>query len=90
MGLKPLVNNLFLRHKRAGYKRLILQDRQDGREKSQSKALHSGKSCAKMRIFSAIFCRILQTVVFFLQFSANFCSFLHPLARLIEEFMLFF
>jgi len=56
----------------------------------QSKAQHSWKSCAKMRIFSAIFCRILQTAAFFLQFSAIFCSFLQTLARLIEGFMLFF
>jgi len=51
----------------------------------QSKAQHWGKSCEKLRIFSAIFCRILQTVVFFLQFSANFCSFLHPLARIVRS-----
>jgi len=57
--------------------------REEG-ENLQSKAQHSGKSCAKMRIFSAIFCRILQNAAFFLQFSANFCSFLHPLARMID------
>jgi len=52
----------------------------------QSKATHWGKSCAKLCIFSAIFCRILQTAAFFLQFFAEFCK---PL-RFFCKFLHFF